>query len=89
MNWRAIAGADGSIALAVGGVLILWAEVVAKSHASQRWLTYRQAEAAGGNVRRGEKGTVVCYADRFTPKGEDARAQDEDRDARLERHRAS
>lgn len=49
-------------------VLILWAEVVAKGYASQCWLTYRQAEAAGGNVRRGEKGTVICYADRFTPK---------------------
>ena len=51
-------------------VLILWAEVVRRGYASQRWLTYRQAEAAGGNVRRGEKGTVICYADRFTPKAE-------------------
>jgi antirestriction protein ArdC len=63
-------------------VLILWAAVVAGGYASQRWLTYAQAQAAGGNVRRGEKGTVVCYADRFTPKGEAARAVDEDRDAR-------
>jgi antirestriction protein ArdC len=63
-------------------VLILWAAVIEGGYASQRWLTYRQAQAAGGNVRRGEKGTVVCYADRFTPKGEEARAQDEDRDAR-------
>ena len=63
-------------------ILILWAAVIEGGYASQRWLTYRQAQAAGGNVRRGEKGTVVCYADRFTPKGEEARAQDEDRDAR-------
>ncbi|MEG3124890.1 ArdC family protein [Sphingomonas sp. GB1N7] len=63
-------------------VLILWAAVIEGGYASQRWLTYRQAQAAGGNVRRGEKGTVVCYADRFTPKGEEGRAQDEDRDAR-------
>jgi antirestriction protein ArdC len=63
-------------------VLILWAEVVAKGYASQRWLTYRQAEAAGGNVRRGEKGTVICYADRFTPKAEQEQACSEDRDAR-------
>ncbi len=63
-------------------VLILWAAVIDGGYASQRWLTYRQAQAAGGNVRRGEKGTVVCYADRFTPKGEEARARDEDRDAR-------
>jgi antirestriction protein ArdC len=63
-------------------VLILWAEVVAKGYGSQRWLTYRQAEAAGGNVRRGEKGTVICYADRFTPKSEQEQARSEDRAAR-------
>lgn len=63
-------------------VLILWAAVIQGRYSSQRWLTYRQAQAAGGNVRRGERGTVVCYADRFTPKDEAARAQDEDRDAR-------
>jgi antirestriction protein ArdC len=63
-------------------VLILWAEVVANGYASQRWLTYRQAEAAGGNVRRGEKGTVICYADRFTPKAEAEAARGEDREAR-------
>ncbi|KTE17017.1 ArdC family protein [Sphingopyxis sp. H115] len=63
-------------------VLILWAEVVAKGYTSQRWLTYRQAETAGGNVRRGEKGTVICYADRFTPKAEAEAARGEDREAR-------
>ena len=63
-------------------VLILWAEVVAGGYASQRWLTYRQAEAAGGNVRRGERGTVICYADRFTPKAEVEAAKADDRAAR-------
>ena len=63
-------------------VLILWAAVIEGRYSSQRWLTYGQAQAAGGNVRKGERGTTVCYADRFIPKGEQARAQDEDRDAR-------
>lgn len=63
-------------------VLILWAAVIEGRYTSQRWLTYRQAQAAGGNVRKGERGTTVCYADRFTPKDEQSRAQDEDRDAR-------
>ena len=63
-------------------VLILWAAVIEGRYTSQRWLTYRQAQSAGGNVRKGERGTTVCYADRFTPRGEEARAQDEDRDAR-------
>jgi antirestriction protein ArdC len=63
-------------------VLILWSAVIDGGYASQRWLTYRQAQAAGGSVRRGDKGTTVCYADRFTPKSEQERARDEDRDAR-------
>jgi antirestriction protein ArdC len=63
-------------------VLILWAEVIEGGYRSQRWLTFGQALAAGGCVRKGEKGTTVCYADRFTPKGEQERALDEDREAR-------
>jgi antirestriction protein ArdC len=63
-------------------ILILWAAVIEGGYASQRWLTYRQAQAAGGNVRKGERGTTICYADRFTPKDEAERAASEDRDAR-------
>jgi len=63
-------------------VLILWAAVIEGRYASQRWLTFRQAQAAGGSVRRGERGTTICYADRFTPKEEAERARDEDREAR-------
>ncbi len=63
-------------------VLILWSAVIGGGYSSQRWLTFRQALQLGGHVRKGEKGTVVCYADRFTPKGEEEKARDEDRDAR-------
>ncbi len=63
-------------------IMILWSAVVAGGYASQRWLTFRQAQAAGGTVRKGEAGTTVCYADRFTPKAEAKRAGDEDREAR-------
>ncbi|MCC4231586.1 ssDNA-binding domain-containing protein [Sphingobium soli] len=63
-------------------ILILWCEAVERQFSSQRWLTYKQAEQAGGHVRRGEKGTVICYADRFTPKAEAAKAAGEDREAR-------
>jgi len=52
-------------------VLILWHRLFEQSYGSQRWLTYRQALALGGNVRKGEQGTTVCYADRFTPKEDD------------------
>ncbi|MDI1297248.1 MAG: zincin-like metallopeptidase domain-containing protein [bacterium] len=52
-------------------VLILWHRLFEQGYGSQRWLTYRQAQALGGNVRKGEQGTTVCYADRFTPKDGD------------------
>lgn len=48
-------------------VLILWGEAIARGHSGQGWLTFRQALAAGGRVRMGERGTTVCYADRFVP----------------------
>lgn len=49
-------------------VLILWGAVIAHGYPSQAWLTFRQALDAGGCVRRGERGTTVVYADRFTPR---------------------
>ncbi len=51
-------------------VLILWATVFERGFGTQGWLTYKQAQALGGNVRKGETGTIICYADRFTPKDE-------------------
>ena len=63
-------------------VLILWASGVSCGYRTQRWVTFRQALGLGGAVRKGEKGTAVCYADRFTPKREQERARDEGREAR-------
>ena len=40
----------------------------------QSWLTFRQALSLGGNVRKGERGTTVVYADRFIPDDEKKRA---------------
>lgn len=56
-------------------VLILWSEVIGCGYGSQAWLTYKQTEALGGHVRKGERGVTICYADRFTPKAEAERAQ--------------
>lgn len=63
-------------------VLILWSRLFEKGYGAQRWLTYRQTQALGGHVRRGEEGTTVCYADRFIPREEQERARGEQRDAR-------
>jgi len=51
-------------------VLILWGAVMEGGYPSQDWLTFRQALAAGGCVRKGERGQTVFYADRFTPEKE-------------------
>ncbi len=43
-------------------VLILWSEAAAHGYASSTWMTYRQATVLGGQVRKGERGTTVVYA---------------------------
>jgi antirestriction protein ArdC len=55
-------------------VLILWGAVVQHGYSVQSWLTFRQALGLGGNVRKGERGTTVVYADRFVPDDERQRA---------------
>ncbi|MGY3590292.1 antirestriction protein ArdC [Bradyrhizobium sp. USDA 4341] len=49
-------------------ILILWKRLFDGGFASQRWLTFRQATALGGTVRKGERGVGVCYADKFVPR---------------------
>lgn len=63
-------------------VLILWTTTFERAFTTQGWLTFKQAQALGGTVRRGETGTTICYADRFTPKGRDDSAQDTPEDDR-------
>lgn len=63
-------------------VLILWGAVIEHGYPSQAWLTYAQALDAGGCVRKGERGTCVVYADRFTPEAEKARVRAEGGDAK-------
>ena len=58
-------------------VLILWGAVIERGFVGQSWLTFRQALSIGGNVRKGEHGTTVVYADRFTPEDERRRAERE------------
>jgi antirestriction protein ArdC len=81
--WSASAAGIGLPRNAVSGrcysginVLLLWGAVIEGSYASQDWLTFRQALAAGGSVRKGERGQTIFYADRFTPKGEHEQGRD-------------
>lgn len=56
-------------------VLLLWSEALAQGFAAPTWMTFRQACALGGQVRRGEHGATVVYANRIrrteaTPAGD-------------------
>ena len=62
-------------------ILILWGAVVARGYSCQSWLTFRQALSLGGNVRKGERGVTVVYADRFVPDDEKRRARETGDDA--------
>jgi antirestriction protein ArdC len=57
-------------------VLILWGSVIEHGFPVQDWVAFRQAPSLGGNVRKGEHGTTVVYADRFIPEDEKKRARD-------------
>src|SRR5258705_7913453 len=62
-------------------VLILWGSVVEHGFPVQSWVTFRQALSLGGNVRKGERGTTVVYADRFIPDDEKRRAAESGEEA--------
>ncbi len=62
-------------------VLLLWGAVIERGFSGQSWLTFRQALSLGGNVRKGERGTTVVYADRFVPEDEKRRARESGEEA--------
>ena len=43
-------------------VLILWSEAIERGYTSSTWMTYRQAQALGAQVIKGEHGATVVYA---------------------------
>jgi len=47
-------------------ILMLWVDATLKGFASPIWMTYRQAIELGGQVRKGEHGSLVVYADKIT-----------------------
>jgi antirestriction protein ArdC len=47
-------------------VILLWAEATAHGYTAPIWITFRQALALGGHVRKGEHGATVVYANRIS-----------------------
>ncbi len=61
--------------------LMLWASAIERGYQSPRWLTFKQAVELGANVRKGEKGNLVVYADRIKKTETDsATGEDRERD---------
>jgi antirestriction protein ArdC len=50
-------------------VLMLWAAAIEAGYLLQCWMTFKQAQALGASVRKGEKGSVVVYAGTIRGKG--------------------
>ena len=46
-------------------VIMLWMAATMKGYTAPIWMTYRQASELGGQVRKGEQGTPVAYADKL------------------------
>jgi antirestriction protein ArdC len=47
-------------------VLLLWGEAMEKGYAAPLWMTYKQAQELGAQVRKGERGALVVYADKIS-----------------------
>ncbi len=61
-------------------VLLLWSEAISRGFVSPMWMTFRQAGELGGHVRKGESGSTVIYASRFTRTETDRRGDEVERD---------
>ena len=61
-------------------VLLLWSEAVSRGFASPIWMTFRQAAELGGAVRKGETGSMVVFASRFTKTETDGAGEAVDRE---------
>jgi len=58
-------------------IIMLWSAATAAGFTAPIWMTFKQALEFGGHVRRGEKGSLVVYADRITRTETDAETGEE------------
>lgn len=66
--WQRVAGMSGLPANYATGaaysgmnIMLLWSSAAEQGFNDSRWLTYKQAQAAGAQVRKGERGTVAIF----------------------------
>lgn len=61
-------------------VLLLWSEGLARGFTAPIWMTFKQSIELGGHVRKGESGSTVIYASRFTKTETDEHGGEVERD---------
>ena len=61
-------------------VLTLWSEAMANGFNCPIWMTYNQAQELGAQVRKGEHGSLVVFANRIQRTGTDANGNEVERD---------
>jgi antirestriction protein ArdC len=60
-------------------VVMLWASAMEQGFSAPLWMTFRQAKELGAHVRKGEKGTLVVYADKITRTEQNEKGEDVER----------
>src|ERR1019366_7397048 len=59
--------------------LMLWAEAVTKGFTAPIWMTFRPASEHNAHVRKGEKGSLVVYANSITRAEQDDNGEETER----------
>lgn len=85
-GWQSVATAgmprNGKTNAAYKGVnvILLLCAAAERGFTSNVWLTYKQAQEMGANVRKGEKGTMCAYFELMRKKGSENETEGDDED---------
>lgn len=93
MPWHRKGGVDQGVpynattgrAYTGGNTLMLWAGQQAAGYATPRWATFKQWQAVGAQVRKGEKSTLGMFFKRWEPKDGDQGDDDQGEGGRFVR----
>lgn len=61
-------------------ILLLWGQATASGYSAPIWMTYKQAQEMKAQVRRGEQGSLVVYANTLTKSEQDENGEEVERE---------
>ncbi len=59
-------------------IMLLWCSAAKQGFQDERWLTYKQAQELGGQVRKGEHGTTAIFYKTLEKEDEDGKSKNPD-----------